>query len=263
MYCTNSMRRTRRTAGTVLGGARRRRWVFEPLENLFDRSVVCRLPLGHASLSYRPPVRQHVQATCARRKSTHQRRVRPVVRRTARKERHPSAVQVQTVRRRSRRRTRGTYRRRARPCGYRVRVCCLDPARHTAHVPHCPPQAGWYDGLVVRSETKVTGPVIEAGAQHGLKVIGRAGTGVDNIDIDAATNAGVLVLKWVFRRPFRTKFVSIRSPRHSSPPNDVETRTVRILGYLYIVWLHRLFNWPKKKKMCYATPISVWMVWLK
>lgn len=57
------------------------------------------------------------------------------------------------------------------------------------------PQAGLYDGLVVRSDTKVTKAVIEAGAQYGLKVIGRAGTGVDNIDLDSATNAGVLVLK--------------------------------------------------------------------
>lgn len=52
-----------------------------------------------------------------------------------------------------------------------------------------------YDGLVVRSDTKVTKTVIEAGAQYGLKVIGRAGTGVDNIDLDAATKAGILVLK--------------------------------------------------------------------
>lgn len=56
-------------------------------------------------------------------------------------------------------------------------------------------QAGLYDGLVVRSDTKVTKAVIEAGAQYGLKVIGRAGTGVDNIDLNAATGAGILVLK--------------------------------------------------------------------
>jgi len=49
--------------------------------------------------------------------------------------------------------------------------------------------------LVVRSDTKVTKEVIEAGAQYGLKVIGRAGTGVDNIDLNSATDAGILVLK--------------------------------------------------------------------
>ncbi len=51
---------------------------------------------------------------------------------------------------------------------------------------------GDYDGLIVRSETKVTRPVIEAGKR--LQVIGRAGSGVDNIDLDAATERGVLVV---------------------------------------------------------------------
>ncbi len=51
---------------------------------------------------------------------------------------------------------------------------------------------GDYDALVVRSETKVTGPVIEAG--RNLKVVARAGIGVDNIDLDAATRAGIAVV---------------------------------------------------------------------
>ncbi|MEK7841500.1 MAG: phosphoglycerate dehydrogenase, partial [Deltaproteobacteria bacterium] len=42
-----------------------------------------------------------------------------------------------------------------------------------------------YHGLVVRSATKVTAEIIEAA--DNLKVIGRAGTGVDNIDMQAAT----------------------------------------------------------------------------
>ena len=49
-----------------------------------------------------------------------------------------------------------------------------------------------YDGLIVRSETKVTADVIEAGAK--LQVIGRAGVGVDNIDLDAATRQGIAVV---------------------------------------------------------------------
>ena len=49
-----------------------------------------------------------------------------------------------------------------------------------------------YDALVVRSETKVTPNVIEAG--QNLKVIARAGIGVDNIDLNAATNAGIAVV---------------------------------------------------------------------
>ena len=51
---------------------------------------------------------------------------------------------------------------------------------------------GLYDGLAVRSATKATAPVIAAGKK--LRVIGRAGIGVDNIDIPAATAAGVVVM---------------------------------------------------------------------
>src|SRR3954463_16817795 len=46
--------------------------------------------------------------------------------------------------------------------------------------------------LVVRSETKVTKSVIEAAKQ--LRVVGRAGVGVDNVDVDAATQHGVVVM---------------------------------------------------------------------
>lgn len=49
-----------------------------------------------------------------------------------------------------------------------------------------------FDALVVRSETKVTRPVIEAGRR--LQVVGRAGVGVDNIDLEAATERGVIVV---------------------------------------------------------------------
>ena len=51
---------------------------------------------------------------------------------------------------------------------------------------------GDYTALVVRSETKVTAPIIAAGKN--LRVIARAGVGVDNIDLDAATRAGILVV---------------------------------------------------------------------
>ncbi|HNJ43755.1 MAG TPA: phosphoglycerate dehydrogenase, partial [Acidobacteriota bacterium] len=51
---------------------------------------------------------------------------------------------------------------------------------------------GPYHGLVVRSDTKPTAKVIAAA--ENLKVIGRAGTGVDNIDVKAATKRGVVVM---------------------------------------------------------------------
>jgi D-3-phosphoglycerate dehydrogenase len=51
---------------------------------------------------------------------------------------------------------------------------------------------GDYDGLVVRSATKVTAEVIEKGAK--LQVIGRAGVGVDNVDVPRATQSGIIVM---------------------------------------------------------------------
>jgi len=50
---------------------------------------------------------------------------------------------------------------------------------------------GGYDALLVRSGTDVTKRIIDAGDK--LKFIGRAGTGVDNIDLDAATKKGIMV----------------------------------------------------------------------
>lgn len=51
---------------------------------------------------------------------------------------------------------------------------------------------GEYDALLVRSQTKVTRRIMEAANK--LKVIGRAGVGVDNIDLEAATQKGIIVI---------------------------------------------------------------------
>jgi len=51
---------------------------------------------------------------------------------------------------------------------------------------------GDYDGLVIRSATQVTPRVIEAAER--LRVIGRAGIGVDNVDIPAASRRGIVVM---------------------------------------------------------------------
>src|SRR5256885_10959866 len=48
------------------------------------------------------------------------------------------------------------------------------------------------EAMVVRSETKVTRKVIEAAPK--LRVVGRAGVGIDNVDVDAATERGVVVM---------------------------------------------------------------------
>ena len=53
-----------------------------------------------------------------------------------------------------------------------------------------------FDAVIVRSATKMTADVINLSTNDGgsLRVIGRAGVGVDNIDLDAATNSGVMVV---------------------------------------------------------------------
>lgn len=49
-----------------------------------------------------------------------------------------------------------------------------------------------FDALLVRSQTQVTRPLLEKAAR--LKIVGRAGVGVDNIDLDAATENGIIVV---------------------------------------------------------------------
>ena len=61
---------------------------------------------------------------------------------------------------------------------------------------------GGYDGLAVRSATKVTAEIIAAAAR--LRVIGRAGIGVDNIDVPAATARGICVMNTPFGNAITT-----------------------------------------------------------
>ena len=61
---------------------------------------------------------------------------------------------------------------------------------------------GDYDGLAIRSATKVTAKVIQAAKN--LKVIGRAGIGVDNVDIPAASAKGIIVMNTPFGNSITT-----------------------------------------------------------
>ena len=61
---------------------------------------------------------------------------------------------------------------------------------------------GNYDGLAIRSATKVSAKILEK-AKH-LKVIGRAGIGVDNVDIPAATARGIIVMNTPFGNSITT-----------------------------------------------------------
>ncbi len=64
-------------------------------------------------------------------------------------------------------------------------IVASDPKSYAAHLGDC-------DALLVRSAVKVTSDVLKKAPK--LRVIGRAGVGVDNVDLDAATAAGVLVM---------------------------------------------------------------------
>ena len=64
-----------------------------------------------------------------------------------------------------------------------------------------------YDGLAIRSATKVTPKLIAAGTR--LKVIGRAGIGVDNIDIPAASQRGIVVMNTPFGNAITTAELAI------------------------------------------------------
>src|SRR5262245_22988979 len=59
-----------------------------------------------------------------------------------------------------------------------------------------------FDGLAIRSATKVTGKLLDQAKQ--LKVIGRAGIGVDNVDIPAATAKGIIVMNTPFGNSITT-----------------------------------------------------------
>src|SRR5690606_40227814 len=71
-----------------------------------------------------------------------------------------------------------------------------------------------YDGMIVRSQTKVTAEVINAAKN--MKVIGRAGVGVDNIDVNAATRKGIIVM-------------NARSEEHTSELQSRENLVCRLL----------------------------------
>ena len=75
-----------------------------------------------------------------------------------------------------------------------------------------------YDGLAVRSATKVTAEVLAAAAQ--LKVVGRAGIGVDNIDLAAATARGIVVMNTPYGNTVTTAEHAIAHDVRARPPDS-------------------------------------------
>src|SRR6478672_9791783 len=84
---------------------------------------------------------------------------------------------------------------------------------------------GNYDGLAIRSATKVTAKILERAKS--LKVIGRAGIGVDNVDIPAATARGIIVMNTPFGNSITTAEHAITlmlSLARQIPEADASTR---------------------------------------
>ena len=106
-----------------------------------------------------------------------------------------------------------------------------------------------YDALVVRSGTQVTGDVIAAGKQ--LKLIGRAGTGVDNIDVPAATKHGVLVMNtpgtfcmdFMSSVIFRTRNVVFKILVRISAWRKSKNIRPLVVAWLDIVLVNGLIDW--------------------
>ena len=84
---------------------------------------------------------------------------------------------------------------------------------------------GQYDGLAIRSASKITEKIIAAATN--LKVIGRAGIGVDNVDIPAATKKGIIVMNTPFGNSITTAEHAIAmmlSLARQIPEADASTR---------------------------------------
>jgi hypothetical protein len=79
---------------------------------------------------------------------------------------------------------------------------------------------GDYDALIVRSETKVNAALLAAGKK--LRVVARAGVGVDNVDLDAATKLGIIVV--------------------NSPQGNINAAAEHTIALLMVVMPH---VWPK------------------
>src|SRR5207245_1139282 len=83
---------------------------------------------------------------------------------------------------------------------------------------------GQFDGLAIRSATKVTPKVLEKAKS--LKVIGRAGIGVDNVDIPAATAKGIIVMNTPFGNSITTAEHAI-TPLHRAVAEKTQTSADR------------------------------------
>ena len=94
---------------------------------------------------------------------------------------------------------------------------------------------GNYDGLAIRSATKVTEKLIAAADR--LKVVGRAGIGVDNVDIPAASRRGIIVMNTPFGNSITTAehAIAMLSPSPGNCPRRMP-RPARASGRSRSSW---------------------------
>src|SRR6266404_2436666 len=86
-----------------------------------------------------------------------------------------------------------------------------------------------FDGIIVRSETKVTAKILNAGIR--LRVVGRAGVGVDNVDVETATRRGVIVLNAPGGNTVSTAehaFSLLLSAARKIPQADANVRSLQV-----------------------------------
>ncbi len=96
---------------------------------------------------------------------------------------------------------------------------------------------GQYDGLAIRSSTKVTREILDAATN--LKVVGRAGIGVDNVDIPAASAKGVVVMNTPFGNSITTAEHAIAlmfALARQIPEADVSTQAGKCRGHGQDPW---------------------------
>jgi D-3-phosphoglycerate dehydrogenase len=107
---------------------------------------------------------------------------------------------------------------------------------------------GQYDGLAIRSSTKVTKDILEAATN--LKVIGRAGIGVDNVDIPAASAQGVVVMNTPFGNSITTAEHAIAlmfALARQLPEADLSTQAGKWEEPLHGCRSHRQDSWPDRR----------------
>jgi D-3-phosphoglycerate dehydrogenase len=113
---------------------------------------------------------------------------------------------------------------------------------------------GNYDGLAVRSSTRVTAPIMDAALPR-LKVIGRAGIGVDTIDVPAASARGIVVMNTPFGNSITTAEHAIAmlfALAREIPQADQSTN--RASGRRTDSWAS---NWQARRSASSAAAISV------